>query len=87
MVNWLGKGGNVAGRTGDVWRKAGNGVAEGIGKFAVTGKGSLRSLTVSILGDLAKREGRIADSKLWGAVLGMFVFGASAGGSTPSGAY
>ncbi|EAA1278286.1 phage tail tape measure protein, partial [Salmonella enterica subsp. enterica serovar Typhimurium] len=35
----------------------------------------------------AKMEARIAASKLLGSVLGMFVFGASAGGSTPSGAY
>ncbi|EBU7488642.1 TPA_asm: phage tail tape measure protein, partial [Salmonella enterica subsp. enterica serovar Typhimurium] len=42
---------------------------------------------VSILADLAKMEARIAASKLLGSVLGMFVFGASAGGSTPSGAY
>ncbi|HDN4593936.1 TPA: phage tail tape measure protein [Salmonella enterica] len=46
-----------------------------------------RSLTVSILADLAKMEARIAASKLLGSVLGMFGFGASAGGSTPSGAY
>ncbi|EOY8363803.1 phage tail tape measure protein, partial [Salmonella enterica subsp. salamae] len=52
-----------------------------------TGKMDFRSFTVSILSDLAKMEARIAASKLLGSVLGMFGFGASAGGSTPSGAY
>lgn len=73
--------------TENVFTNAFNGMADSIANFAVTGKGSFRSLTVSILADLAKMEARIAASKLLGSVLGMFVFGASAGGSTPSGAY
>ncbi len=99
LDNFLAQGGNVAGMTENVFTNAFNGMADSIANnafnaladsianFAVTGKGSFRSLTVSILADLAKMEARIAASKLLGSVLGMFVFGASAGGSTPSGAY
>lgn len=87
LDNFLAQGGNVAGMTENVFTNAFNGMADSIANFAVTGKGSFRSLTVSILADLAKMEARIAASKLLGSVLGMFGFGASAGGSTPSGAY
>ncbi|EHF9644631.1 phage tail tape measure protein [Salmonella enterica] len=85
--NFLAQGSNVAGMTENVFTNAFNGMADSIANFAVTGKSSFRSLMVSILADLAKMEARIAASKLLGAVLGMFGFGASAGGSTPSGAY
>lgn len=87
LDNFLAQGGNVAGMTENVFTNAFNGMADSIANFSVTGKGSFRSLTVSILADLAKMEARIAASKLLGSVLGMFGFGASAGGSTPSGAY
>lgn len=87
LDNFLAQGGNVAGMTENVFTNAFNGMTDSIANFAVTGKGSFRSLTVSILADLAKMEARIAASKLLGSVLGMFGFGASAGGSTPSGAY
>lgn len=87
LDNFLAQGGNVAGMTENVFTNAFNGMTDSIANFAVTGKGSFRSLTVSILADLAKMEARIAASKLLGSVLGMFSFGASAGGSTPSGAY
>ncbi|HFW3978049.1 TPA: phage tail tape measure protein [Salmonella enterica subsp. enterica serovar Chester] len=87
LDNFLAQRGNVAGMTENVFTNAFNGMADSIANFSVTGKGSFRSLTVSILADLAKMEARIAASKLLGSVLGMFGFGASAGGSTPSGAY
>ncbi|EDW0129227.1 phage tail tape measure protein [Salmonella enterica subsp. enterica serovar Thompson] len=87
LNNFLAQGGNVAGMTENVFTNAFNGMADSIANFAVTGKGSFRSLTVSILADLAKMEARIAASKLLGSVLAMFGFGTSAGGSTPSGAY
>ncbi|EBS8997836.1 phage tail tape measure protein, partial [Salmonella enterica] len=86
LDNFLAQGGNVAGMTENVFTNAFNGMADSIANFAVTGKGSFRSLTVSILADLAKMEARIAASKLLGSVLAMFGFGTSAGGSTPSGA-
>ncbi|EAA7932673.1 phage tail tape measure protein [Salmonella enterica subsp. enterica] len=87
LDNFLAQGSNVAGMTENVFTNAFNGMADGIAKFALTGKMYFRSFTVSILADLAKMEARIAASKLLGSVLGMFGFGASAGGSTPSGAY
>ncbi|EBY7362565.1 phage tail tape measure protein [Salmonella enterica subsp. enterica serovar Tennessee] len=87
LDNFLAQGGNVAGMTENVFTNAFNGMADSIANFSVTGKGSFRSLTVSILADLAKMEARIAASKLLGSVLAMFGFGTSAGGSTPSGAY
>ncbi|EKK3319717.1 phage tail tape measure protein, partial [Salmonella enterica] len=87
LDNFLAQGSNVAGMTENVFTNAFNGMADGIANFALTGKMGFRSFTVSILADLAKMEARIAASKLLGSVLGMFGFGASAGGSTPSGAY
>ncbi|EKC2745025.1 phage tail tape measure protein [Salmonella enterica] len=87
LDNFLTQGSNVAGMTENVFTNAFNGMTDSIANFAVTGKGSFRSLTVSILADLAKMETRIAASKLLGSVLAMFGFGTSAGGSTPSGAY
>ncbi|HBM0000410.1 TPA: phage tail tape measure protein, partial [Salmonella enterica subsp. enterica serovar Kodjovi] len=87
LDNFLAQGSNVAGMTENVFTNAFNGMADGIANFALTGKMDFRSFTVSILADLAKMEARIAASKLLGSVLGMFSFGASAGGSTPSGAY
>ncbi|EAA1523926.1 phage tail tape measure protein [Salmonella enterica subsp. enterica] len=87
LDNFLAQGGNVAGMTENVFTNAFNGMADSIANFAVTGKGSFRSLTVSILADLAKMGARIAASKLLGSVLGMFGAGAGAGGGTPSGAY
>ncbi|EKB5298779.1 phage tail tape measure protein [Salmonella enterica] len=87
LDNFLTQGSNVAGMTENVFTNAFNGMADGIANFALTGKMDFRSFTVSILADLAKMEARIAASKLLGSVLGMFGFGASAGGSTPSGAY
>ncbi|HBM0000781.1 TPA: phage tail tape measure protein, partial [Salmonella enterica subsp. enterica serovar Kodjovi] len=85
--DFMAQGSNVAGMTENVFTNAFNGMADGIANFALTGKMDFRSFTVSILADLAKMEARIAASKLLGSVLGMFGFGASAGGSTPSGAY
>lgn len=87
LDNFLAQGSNVAGMTENVFTNAFNGMADGIANFALAGKMDFRSFTVSILADLAKMEARIAASKLLGSVLGMFGFGASAGGSTPSGAY
>ncbi|EBX9172108.1 phage tail tape measure protein [Salmonella enterica subsp. enterica serovar Kandla] len=87
LDNFLTQGSNVAGMTENVFMNAFNSMADGIANFALTGKMDFRSFTVSILSDLAKMEARIAASKLLGSVLGMFGFGASAGGSTPSGVY
>ncbi|EJY7599048.1 phage tail tape measure protein [Salmonella enterica] len=87
LDNFLTQGSNVAGMTENVFTNAFNGMADGIANFALTGKMDFRSFTVSILADLAKMEARIAASKLLGSLLGMFGFGASAGGGTPSGAY
>lgn len=87
LDNFLTQGSNVAGMTENVFTNAFNSMADGIANFALTGKMDFRSFTVSILADLAKMEARIAASKLLGSVLGMFGFGTSAGGSTPSGGY
>lgn len=87
LDNFLAQGSNVAGMTENVFTNAFNGMADGIANFALTGKMDFRSFTVSILADLAKMEARIAASKLLGSLPGMFGFGVSAGGSTPSGAY
>ncbi|EIP9023966.1 phage tail tape measure protein, partial [Salmonella enterica] len=87
LDNFMAQGSDVAGMTENVFTNAFNSMADGIANFTLTGKMDFRSFTVSILADLAKMEARIAASKLLGSVLGMFGAGASAGGSTPSGAY
>ncbi|WP_139147704.1 phage tail tape measure protein, partial [Salmonella enterica] len=87
LDNFMAQGSDVAGMTENVFTNAFNSMADGIANFTLTGKMDFRSFTVSILADLAKMEARIAASKLLGSVLGMFGVGASAGGSTPSGAY
>lgn len=87
LDNFMAQGSDVAGMTENVFTDAFNSMADGISNFALTGKMDFRSFTVSILADLAKMEARIAASKLLGSVLGMSGAGASAGGSTPSGAY
>ncbi|EEP1937754.1 phage tail tape measure protein [Salmonella enterica] len=87
LDNFMAQGSDVAGMTENVFTNAFNSMADGIANFTLTGKIDFRSFTVSILADLAKMEARIAASKLLGSVLGMFGVGASAGGSTPSGAY
>ncbi|EIR5520493.1 phage tail tape measure protein [Salmonella enterica] len=87
LDNFLTQSSNVAGMTENVFTNAFNGMADGVADFALSGKMDFCSFTVSILADLAKMEARIAASKLLGSVLGMFGAGASAGGSTPSGAY
>ncbi|EJJ0002844.1 phage tail tape measure protein, partial [Salmonella enterica] len=56
LDNFLTQGSNVAGMTENVFTNAFNGMTDSIANFAVTGKGSFRSLTVSILADLAKME-------------------------------
>ncbi|ELJ7022262.1 phage tail tape measure protein, partial [Salmonella enterica] len=86
LDNFMAQGSDVAGMTENVFTNAFNSMADGIANFTLTGKMDFRSFTVSILADLAKMEARIAASKLLGSVLGMFGAGASAGGSTPSGA-
>ncbi|ECP8206564.1 phage tail tape measure protein, partial [Salmonella enterica] len=87
LDNFMAQGSDVAGMTENVFTNAFNSMADGIANFTLTGKMDFRSFTVSILAELAKMEARIAASKLLGSVLGMFGVGASAGGSTPSGAY
>lgn len=81
LDNFLVQGSNVAGMTESVFTSAFNGMADSIGNFAVTGKSSFRSLTISILADLAKMEARIAASQALKGILqwGMGAIGAGAG--------
>lgn len=48
-----------------------------LANFATTGKLNFKSLTVSILSDLAKMELRIAMSKILQQVLGAYIGGAT----------
>ncbi|EIR5390880.1 phage tail tape measure protein [Salmonella enterica] len=81
LGNFLTQGSNVAGMTEGVFTNAFNGMAGAIGNFVATGKGDFRSLTVSILTDLAKMEARIVASKALGALMnwGMSAMGGGAG--------
>lgn len=81
LDNFLVQGRNVAGMTENVFANAFNGMADAVANFATTGKFNFRSLTVSILADLAKMEARIAASQALGGIFkwGMGLAGAGAG--------
>ncbi|EGF6519695.1 phage tail tape measure protein [Salmonella enterica] len=81
LDNFLAQGSNVAGMTENVFANAFNGMADAVANFATSGKFNFRSLTVSILADLAKMEARIAASQVLGGVFkwGMGLVGAGAG--------
>ncbi|HGG5994133.1 TPA: phage tail tape measure protein [Salmonella enterica subsp. diarizonae serovar 61:r:z53] len=81
LDNFLTQGSNVAGMTENVFTNAFNGMADAVANFAMTGKFNFRSLTVSILADLAKMEARIAASQALGGIFkwGMGLAGAGAG--------
>ncbi|HDN6462070.1 TPA: phage tail tape measure protein [Salmonella enterica subsp. enterica serovar Dublin] len=81
LDNFLVQGRNVAGMTENVFANAFNGMADAVANFATTGKFNFRSLTVSILADLAKMEARIAASQALGGIFkwGMGLVGAGAG--------
>lgn len=67
-----------------------DGMTDSLATFAITGKGSFRTFTTSVLSDLAKIASRIALSSALQSIFGVassaFTGGAT-GGSTPSGAY
>lgn len=67
-----------------------DGMTDSLATFAITGKGSFRTFTTSVLSDLAKIASRIALSSALQSIFGVassaFAGGAT-GGSTPSGAY
>lgn len=88
LDNFMTQGSNVAGMTENVFTNAFNGMADAVGNFATTGKFNFRSLTVSILADLAKMEARIAASKILGGLFqwGMGFMGAGAGAAAGTGA-
>ncbi|EKC7217698.1 phage tail tape measure protein [Salmonella enterica] len=88
LDNFLAQGRNVAGMTENVFAGAFNGMADAVANFAMTGKFNFRSLTVSILADLAKMEARIAASQALGGIFkwGMGLIGAGAGAAAGSGA-
>lgn len=86
LDNFLAQGSNVAGMTENVFTNAFNGMTDSIANFAVTGKGCFRSLTVSILADLAKMEARIAASRLLGMLVNMGMSAPGAGAGTGGGA-
>ncbi|AXC68579.1 phage tail tape measure protein [Salmonella enterica subsp. diarizonae serovar 59:z10:-] len=81
LDNFLAQGSNVAGMTENVFTNAFNGMADAVANFATTGRFNFRSLTVSILADLAKMEARIAASQALGGIFkwGMGLAGAGAG--------
>ncbi|MDJ6848634.1 phage tail tape measure protein [Salmonella enterica] len=81
LDNFLAQGSNVAGMTENVFANAFNGMSDAVANFATTGKFNFRSLTVSILADLAKMEARIAASQALGGIFkwGMGLVGAGAG--------
>ncbi|EOV0285016.1 phage tail tape measure protein [Salmonella enterica] len=81
LDNFLAQGRNVAGMTENVFTNAFNGMSDAVANFATTGKFNFRSLTVSILADLAKMEARIAASQALGGIFkwGMGLVGVGAG--------
>lgn len=84
MENVRDEGGNVAGMTKNLFTGAFNDMGTALANFATTGKFNFRSLTTSILTDLARMETRILESKVLDAILGAFTGGGSAMGSGSS---
>jgi lambda family phage tail tape measure protein len=60
---------------------------DALGTFVTTGKLDFRSLTVSILSDLAKTAAKIAASKILTSLLGAFAGGASSAGTPGSASF
>jgi lambda family phage tail tape measure protein len=50
-------------------------MSNSLASFATTGKGNFKGLVTSILGDLAKMELRVAESKILQSILGAFMGG------------
>lgn len=79
MENVRDEGVNVAGMTKSLFTSAFNDMGTALANFATTGKFNFRSLTTSILMDLARMETRILESKALEAILGAFSGGGSGG--------
>lgn len=80
LENFVAQGSDVAGLTESVFTSAFNSMSDSLANFALTGKMNFRSLTVSILSDLAKMAARIAASKALGMLINSF--GGSFGGAS-----
>lgn len=79
--NYIDQGANVANQTDRLFTNAFTSMGNALATFATTGKFNFRSLTTSILTDLARMEVRILESKVLDTLLGAFSGGGS-GGST-----
>lgn len=81
MMDWAAENGNVYEKTRQFATRTFDSMADSLSNFALTGKMDFRSLTASILSDLAKMAIRIAMSKALMAVFGSFAGGAAGAGA------
>lgn len=89
--NWIDNARDANSQVASFTTSAFDAMAGSLASFAITGKSSFKSFTVSILSDLAKIATQIALSSalqsIFSAVGSAIGGGVSGGGSTPSGAY
>lgn len=86
--NWIDNAQDANSQIASLTTSAFDGMASSLASFAITGKGSFKSFTVSILSDLAKIAARIALSSALQSIFGMvgsIAGGAAAGGAGASG--
>ncbi|HDS6906971.1 TPA: phage tail tape measure protein [Klebsiella oxytoca] len=95
--NWTDNARDANGQIASFTTSAFDSMASSLASFAITGKGSFKSFTISVLSDLAQIATRIALSSALQSIFGMVgsafggaiggSAGAAGGGNTPSGAY
>lgn len=86
--NWIDNAQDANSQIASITTSAFDGMASSLASFAITGKGSFKSFTVSILSDLAKIAAHIALSSALQSIFGMvgsIAGGAAAGGAGASG--
>lgn len=90
-LNWIDNARDANSQVASFTTGAFDDMAGSLASFAITGKSSFKSFTVSVLSDLAKIASRIAQSSALQSILGAagsIIGGAvGGGGNTPSGAY
>lgn len=83
--NYLASAKDVSGMTENLFTNAFGSIEDALASFVTTGKLNFKSLTVSILSDLAKMATRIAASQILSSIVGSFAGSYGGGGGTMTG--
>ncbi len=73
--DYLASASDVAGQSASLFASAFDGMSNSLANFVTTGKGNFKGLATSIIGDLAKMELRVAESKILQSILSAFMGG------------